>query len=140
MNHSVSMCKRHRIANSLELPQPVPQRSAVSSVLIEPAAAHKLHRIVDPAIGQRTDVVNRNDPGMLEPSDDLRFANHAVAQVFRNLGRIQDFDRDEPVEFRILRQIHRAHAAAPELFYKGVLGRTKVRIPDDAPEMVQPIV
>ena len=58
---------------------------------------------------------DRDDVGVAQPAHRLRFLNETLAQ-----GRIVEvapdhFDRHEPVEHRILRQVERAHPALREL-------------------------
>ena len=77
---------------------------------------------------------------MLESSDDLRFANHPVAQIFCNVRSVEDFDRDEPVEFPVFGEVHGAHAATREFFHERVLGGAEIRRGHDGPEIAQLVI
>ena len=42
--------------------------------LVEPAAGHQLHHVERPPIEQGSSVMDRNNAGMIEPREDVRFA------------------------------------------------------------------
>ncbi len=77
---------------------------------------------------------------MFKAGDDLRLTNHPVAQVFSDVGRVEDLDREETVEFTIFSEIDSAHTTARELFHERILRRAEIRLGNNAPQIVQLVV
>ena len=71
MDDAVRVCERHGLTDSLDDPQPFGETGR--GQLVERSAAHELHRVEHAAIHQRAHVVDRHDPGMLEPGQRARF-------------------------------------------------------------------
>jgi hypothetical protein len=98
---------RHDVApRSLPARQPVGQRVALD----------ELHRDVDVAVGGGADVVDRDDVGVAELRDRLRLAHQprpGLALAEPHAGA-QQLERDPPIELRIVRREHHAHAAGAD--------------------------
>ena len=105
MDDPVRMRERDRLAHAKKHAEPVGQLATRRHPAIEPVAAHALHGVEQPAVGQLAEIVNRHDAGMLEPRQDARF----VRLVLRPL---HDLEGDVAVEHRVVRQVDDAHAAA----------------------------
>src|SRR6185369_5485055 len=115
-------------------------RNTLSRILIEPAATDILHRVKDPTIRKRSDVMNRNDSGMFEPGNDLCFTNHPTPQIVSNVWRVKNLDCDKPAQLTIFREIDCSHPTAPELFYIFVLRSAEIRLADDRAQVIQPVI
>ena len=78
-------------------------------------APYELHRD-EPYVACVLDRVNRDDAGVIEGGDGLRFAVQSLPQldVVEDLGR-QCFEGNFPAELRVFREVHLAHAALSEL-------------------------
>ena len=82
--------------------------------LAQRLAVHQLHRQQQPSV-VLLDGVDGDDAGMIERGDGLRLALEALPRVRvarEHAG--QDFQRDPPVQARVLRDEHLAHAALAE--------------------------
>ena len=93
---------RHR---HLPAPHPLAQR----------AAGHVLHRDEGEAV-VRPDVVHPRDPLVLHPCGDPGLAQQprVVGRVAIRVGRVEDLERDDPVQHRVGRRVDRPHPAAAQ--------------------------
>ena len=97
-----------------------------------------LHRVEGSAVIRPADVVNRHDVGVVERPGDQRFRQELVAALLlggrqaiarfelRAVGRrerLDDLERDHPVERGLLGQVDRSHAAFAEHLADEVIGR-----------------
>ena len=76
------------------------------------------------------DVVDRDDPGMVHLSDDLRLALESLFDLGREFGRCEDLHGDVAIQHRIAGPIDDSHAAAAEL------GRDLVAVAEPAAQHV----
>src|SRR5262249_1548926 len=104
---------------------------------IEPAAANQLHRIVDPAIGKKPDVVYRQNAWMLELRDDARLTQHALLRDGIAGGILDDLDGNAAVQIAITRDVNGSHTALPELLDDFVFGSAEVRPVGDLSKVLQ---
>jgi hypothetical protein len=99
---------------------------AQAQVLRQRGAAHVPHHEV-PEPADLPEAVERDDAGVRELGDGARLAPEPLAARAR-LGQVgaQDLDRDGAVERALPREVHRAHAAAPERPHDVVLAPERV--------------
>src|SRR5216683_1550403 len=90
---SAGVGESHRIANAKEETQPVRERRNGFDVLVEALAFDKLHGVEDAAVGERADVMNGDDAGMLEAGKDAGFAVETMREVAVGKGNVEDLDR-----------------------------------------------
>src|SRR5688500_462748 len=107
MNETAVMRKRDRLTDALEETQQLRPRATFRT---KDLTAHVLHRIPGPSIGEDADVVYRNDAGMFELRNRLRFAPQPLHCFRRRDLRGQDFDGHAPAELPILPLVHDAHS------------------------------
>ena len=62
-------------------------------VCFEVATGDEFHRVVDATIGQRSDVMNRNNTRVFESGENLGFSDHARLQVVIGVRRANDLER-----------------------------------------------
>ena len=96
------------VENLAQAQRPVPEDAA------EVRALDERHDEEEGAI-VASEVVDRDDPGMVHLRDDLRLALETLLDLGRQLRRGQQLDGDVAVQQRIARAVHDSHAAAAEL-------------------------
>ena len=80
---------------------------------IETLAAHPLHRVEQTAVGELTEVVDRDDAGMFEAGEDARFLLEPRGGG-RIDGPVEHLQGDVAIQRRVAREIYDRHAAAAE--------------------------
>ena len=96
-------------------------------MLIEPLAFHKFHGVKDAAIGQRADIVHRNDSRMLQPRQHARLAQQAICQFALRARHFEHLERHAALQLLVLRRINNAHAPARHLPEQPVARAAQVR-------------
>ena len=128
MDHAPGVGVGHRLADLLEdreEPRPVVRRVlAVLQQRGQGPAPDQLHRDVEPAVGKLAQLVDRDDPRVLELAADLRLldepADHlgVVAVLFQD-----DLDGQVAAEVDVAPLEDRAHPAAGDLAHELVAAR-----------------
>ena len=70
--------------------------------------------------------MDRNDPGMLEPCQNLRFA--AQAGFDAGVRHVDHLERDPPHELRVVHHVDGAHAAGASDAGEAVLRPREIRL------------
>ena len=84
---------------------------------VQPLATHKFHHIEKAPVGQRADVVDRNDAGVLELREDAGFG--VQARQRRGIrSAAENLHRDVAAQGAVGHAIDGAHAAAPERLHQ----------------------
>src|SRR5881396_908061 len=110
------MRKCNGIANAKEETQAVRDRSNRLDVLVKA-----------PAVAKRPHVVNGDDAGMLESSQDASFADKPTRQITVASRNIENFQGHAPLEVLVLRGVHNAHAATGDAFQKSITCAREIR-------------
>ena len=113
----------HRLADGLEdgekAGEVVRGRLALRQQRRQRPPLHQLHREIGPAVGERAQLVDRHDAGMLELAADLRFLHEPPHQLGLLLVALeQDLDRQVAAEVRVAALEHRPHPAPRDLAEK----------------------
>jgi hypothetical protein len=106
-----------------------------TSVLVEAAPVHELHRVVDTPVGKSSHVVDRDDAGVLQAGQDTRLTDHSRPSVLVEARHAQDLERDVPIENPISRPIHLSHAALGDRLQHLVASSRKIRPVGNLPKM-----
>jgi hypothetical protein len=80
-------------------------------MLVESSALHQLHGVEHAAIGQSTDVMHRDDAGMLQLGNDFRLAQQTRAQLSRGVHDSDYLESDLPAQSSVLDAEDSTHAA-----------------------------
>src|SRR5229473_7826849 len=127
MQHAAGVGESHRVANAEEETQTVRERMDGLDVLVEALAFDKLHGVEDTAIGERTDVMNGDDAGMLEASEDAGLAVETEREVAVGSGNVEDLESHAALQHLVLRGVDDAHAAARDTLEQAITRSREVR-------------
>src|SRR5216683_4956917 len=127
MQHAAGVGESHRVANAEEETQTVRERMDGFDVLVEALAFHKLHGVEDAAIGERADVVDGNDAGMLEAGEDAGLAVETMREVAVGNGNVEDFESDAALQHLVFRGVDDAHAAARDALEQAITRSCEIR-------------
>src|SRR5262245_53670868 len=98
MEHADRVGMFDRVANLLGDVERFHAERVAAEEFAERGPGYVLHRDVF-KFGKRAEVVNRDDSGMMEASENLGFAGEALGGIGeRGGGAVQDFDGDGAVE------------------------------------------
>src|SRR5216117_670782 len=121
------MRKCNGIANAKQETQAVRDRSNRLDVLVKAPAFDKFHGVENAAVAKRPQVVNGDDAGMLESSQDASFADKPTRQITVASRNIENFQGHAPLEVLVLRGVHNAHAATGDAFQKSITCAREIR-------------
>src|SRR6266568_5092590 len=127
MQHPMRVGECHGVTNAKEEPKAFRDGRDGLNVLVEPLALDKFHRIENPAITERSHVVNGHDARMFEPREHQRFTNQAVCEIAVRAGHVQNFKRNATLQSFIFGGIHHAHAAARHALQQAVARSGEIR-------------
>jgi len=116
----------HGFRDPQEEAQALGQRERPRQGPVEPVSLHPFHRVEGPPVGERTHVVDRNDPGMLESCQHLSFA--AQAGLDAGVRHVDHLERDPPLELGIFHDVDGAHAAGASDAGEAVLRPREIRL------------
>src|SRR5207247_9895609 len=105
------MRKCNGIANAKEETQAVRDRSNRLDVLVKAPAFDKFHGVENAAVAKRPHVVNGDDAGMLESSQDASFADKPTRQITVGCRNIEKFQGHAPLDALVLRGLRQAIGA-----------------------------
>lgn len=108
---------------------------SVIELVPEVQALHERHD-EEEVVLELTEIVNRDDVGVIHLRDDARLAEEARPAVRREHALRHDLHRDVAIEKRIAPEVDRAHSPAPELA-NDLVAVTELRA-DDAPPLPCP--
>ena len=92
----------------------------------ERLALEELHREIQRAVGQPTDVIRRDAVRMIDFADGECLALEPTLHVGRSgERRMQDLDGDLPAQTDVRRAKHEAHAAATQASSRGDIARRR---------------
>ena len=94
---------------------------------IEKITLDEFHSVKDPAVLKRSDVMNGNDPRMLQAREYLCFAKQPPRQMTVPVRRVQNLQRDAAIELPITRGVDDAHAAASHAVNQGIARALQIR-------------
>jgi len=115
------------IANPEEETQAVGERRNRFDVQVEALAFDKFHGVEDAPVGERADVVNGHDAGMLEARENASFAVEAMREVAAGNGNVKDFESYAARQRLVFRGVNDAHAASRDAFEQTVTRSREVR-------------
>ncbi len=127
MQHAAGVGESHRVANAEEETQTVRERMDGLDVLVEALAFDKLHGVEDAAVGERADVMNGDDAGMLEAGKDAGFAVETMREVAVGKGNVEDFEGHAALQHLVLRGVDGAHAAARDTLEQAITRSREIR-------------
>jgi hypothetical protein len=81
MEHSARVCETNCFAGAKKGAQSIRSRGKRLDVFTERLAVDKFHRVKDTTIGQRADIVHRNDSGVFQQREHARLAHQAICQL-----------------------------------------------------------
>ena len=103
-----------------------PQRAALVEALAQGAALDMLHRDERRAIGV-TDFVDRADVRMVQGGSVAGLAQQSAARRVNIARGVNDLERHRPVERRVIREEHGAHAPAAEQALDPIAPQSRAR-------------
>jgi hypothetical protein len=111
MHHAVRVCEAHRLAHPDEGAQDVGVRRRAREV-VQSLAPDQLHDVVDPAVCQGSDLVHRDDPGVLQPCQNAGFPLEPDGRVLGGHIGTEHLERHLATQGPVLGAIYRTHATA----------------------------
>ena len=117
MQHPARVSECQRFTHPPDHAQALSQRRLTCDVAVQPRAAHELHSIERPPVGQSAGFIDWHDARMLEPSNELRF----TWQV-----HVQDLEGHTAVEFTVSRGIDHTHPAAADFEFQLIPGSRQI--------------
>jgi hypothetical protein len=112
MKHAAGVSECYRFTDAQENAEAIRHGSNGRDELIEALALNEFHSVEDATVWESADVVNGNDPGMFEESEDARFSSQAAGQVAHGARRLQNFESHAAIEHFVLRRVHHTHTTA----------------------------
>ena len=84
----------------------------------------------DPKLAElpRAGIVHRNDPWMFQARQNVRLSLQTGRELAAGIRDVENFYRHPPAERRILGQIHRAHATAPDAIDQAITRSGEIRL------------
>jgi hypothetical protein len=126
MKDTTGVSEGHGVANAEEQAQTVGERRDGFKVLVETSAFDKFHGIENAAVGERPDVVDGNNAGMLEASEDTGFAVEAMREVAVGDQNVEDLDGHAASKGLVFRGVNDTHATARDLLEQAITGSDEV--------------
>ena len=127
MQNLMGVRECNRFTDFLKCSQTFGKASEFIAALVESPALHQLHGVEDAAIGQRADVVHRDNSRMLKLSDYFRLAQQAGTEFPAGVYDPEHFQRDLPAQGRVLHAKDAAHAARTQLVEQHITRTAEVR-------------
>ena len=128
-----------RLADAQEEPELLGEGREARGGRVEPFAADELHRVEGAPVGEAPDVVDRDDPGVLEPRQDAGLEAQAGGEVPGIVREVEDLHRDAPRQLGVLGLPDASHPSPADLPEEEESGPREVggaKRPGEAPDVL----
>ena len=127
MDDALRVGEGDRLADAQEEPELLGKRREARGGHVEPLSPDELHRVEGTPVREAPDVVDRDDPGVLEARQDAGLEAQAGGEVSGRVGEVENFDRDAPCQLGVLRLPDAPHPSAADLPAEEKAGSREVR-------------
>lgn len=111
MENSVRVGKRYGFTNLFEDPQAIGNGAKLGDMLIQATPLHQLHGVEHASIWKGLHIVNRDDPGMLQPRNHAGLAQQTRREISSGIRDPDHLQSHLATQSSILDAVNAPHPA-----------------------------